>query len=428
MSLPDETRPPMAPVATTRVTRSQFESRIDATTAEMTSTAMTSAPISSVPTSTGSRIPRAAAPQAAGATPVEVAVASTPVAASTGVHDVVFGALALRPGGSGVQTYARELVAAASTLAPELSMAAVVQSDAVGELPTSVEPLTRPVGSGVRRAFSGLRPVRTPGRVFHSLDVDLPLLRDGITVSTVHDLSVFDTPWASSALRSRGERALLWRALNRADVLIAVSSFTAERIADIFGRGAHVIPLAPASWATPPSAEAVAEVRARLDLPDRFVLQVGTVEPRKDVALLAQACAEADMPLVLAGAGSTGPDAPASAHGLGYVATDDLPALYAAATVTAYCSRYEGFGLPPIEAMACGGAVVASAVGALPDVVGDGALLVAGHGPQAWARTLREAATGETGAHLRERGPIAAGALSWEATAAATLEVYESTR
>ena len=70
------------------------------------------------------------------------------------------------------------------------------------------------------------------------------------------------------------------------------------------------------------------------------------------------------------------------------VDVEDLPPLYAAATVTAYASFYEGYGLPPVEAMACGGAVVASAVGALPQVVGDGATLVHGHDEDDWVRAL----------------------------------------
>ncbi|GAA1460018.1 glycosyltransferase family 4 protein [Williamsia maris] len=342
--------------------------------------------------------------------------------------DVVFGALALRPGGSGVQTYARELLAAAAAADTDRSMAAIVQSDSLGELPDSVTGLGKPVTSGVRRAISGLAPSPASGRVFHSLDVDLPIRVAGLTVSTVHDLSVFDTPWASSALRARGERALLRRAFRRADILIAVSEFTAARVLALSGRRSHVIPLAPASWALPPTAAEVAEVRDRLGLPERFVLQVGTVEPRKDVALLADACVAVDIPLVLAGAGSTGPDAPRRAHGLGYVATSDLPALYAAATVTAYCSRYEGFGLPPVEAMACTGAVVASAVGALPDVVADGALLVRHHTVEAWSEALRGAMDPETNSGLRTRGPQAAAALSWKAAADTTLALYGGTR
>lgn len=72
------------------------------------------------------------------------------------------------------------------------------------------------------------------------------------------------------------------------------------------------------------------------------MLQVGTIEPRKDVALVAEACTELSIPFLLAGSGSTGPDAPRSARGLGYVATEDLPALYSAATAVAYSSTTRG--------------------------------------------------------------------------------------
>uniref|UniRef100_UPI0026EA8CF3 glycosyltransferase n=1 Tax=Mycolicibacterium bacteremicum TaxID=564198 RepID=UPI0026EA8CF3 len=123
--------------------------------------------------------------------------------------------------------------------------------------------------------------------------------------------------------------------------------------------------------------------------------------------------------------GSRGPAAPASAIGLGYVDTADLPALYAAATITAYASKYEGYGLPPVEAMACGGAVVASAVGALPQVVGDGAVLVGEHHPDAWTAAMRDiACDGDRRAELTAGALRVAAGLSWRRTAERTAAAY----
>lgn len=337
---------------------------------------------------------------------------------------ITFGALALRPGGSGVQTYIRELLRELPQFLDGTALRALVQRDAVGDLPERVAAIPRPVCDGVRRTVLGAVP-DTSAQIFHGLDVDLPLYTSGATVSTVHDTSVFDMPAASSWYRARGEQLLVRHALRKADVLLAVSEFTAERIAAISGRSAVIIELAPASWARPPDAAAVTAVRTKHDLPERFVLQVGTVEPRKDVALVAAAAEAIGLPCVLAGAGSRGPAAPASAIGLGYVDTADLPALYAAATITAYASKYEGYGLPPVEAMACGGAVVASAVGALPQVVGDGAVLVRAHHPDAWAAAMRDiACDGDRRAELTAGALRVAAGLSWRRTAELTAAAY----
>lgn len=339
---------------------------------------------------------------------------------------IVFGALALRPGGSGVQTYIRELLNELPHCLPGAELAAVVQRDAVGELPSSVRAIERPVTSGAARAVLGALPVEQCD-VVHGLDVDLPFLTKAFTVATVHDLSVIDMPSASSRFRALGEQRLVRRALRRADLLVAVSQFTADRIHAISGRNATVVGLAPAAWATVPTEARIEAVRSKYDLPDRFVIQVGTVEPRKNVQLVADAAESLGIPCLLAGAGSTGPDAPRNSRGLGYVDVEDLPALYAAATITAYASRYEGYGLPPVEAMASGGAVVASAVGALPDVVGDGAVLVRSENVDDWVSAMKPIAfDADARAALVDAAAAASREISWRRTAELTADAYRA--
>jgi glycosyltransferase involved in cell wall biosynthesis len=323
-------------------------------------------------------------------------------------------ALALRPDGAGVSTYIRELLRAFPA-AWQAACTAQVQSDAVGDLPRLVERSPVTPRAGARRALAGMVPGSRPGQVLHGLDVDLPYGHRGPTACTVHDLSVFDVPWAFPRLRVRGERALVAHALRRADVVLAVSSFTAERVKTLFGRDSVVTPLAPGSDLLPAGPGEAARVRLRYDLPDRFVLHVGSIEPRKDVPRLVDACRRLDLPLVLAGGGgaayvSTG------VRRLGYVPRQDLPALYRAATVTAYVSLYEGFGLPPVEALACGGRVVATRVADLPVLLGDAVTWAASCDVEALTDALRAAASGEEVAPAPE--------LSWEPAASRTVDVY----
>jgi len=336
---------------------------------------------------------------------------------------IALNALALEPGGSGVQTYIRELLRALPD-AVDADLSAAVQAPAASELSPAVTPIIRPEASGARRALSGMRSLGRADLV-HGLDVDLPLRPRAPTVATVHDLSVFDVPWAFSRWRARNEQLLVSTSIRRADVLITMSAFTAERVRVRFGREASVVPLAPAPDMRPPSAGEVARVRSLYGLPERFVLQVGTLEPRKDVAGLAAACRQAGVPLVLAGGTARGGAVPAGARALGYVPREALAALYGAATVVAYCSRYEGFGLPPLEAMACGAAVVATRVASLSDVLGNGACLVPPGAVAELAAVLRRLVADDAERQeLSRAGTERAGRLTWAATATATAAVY----
>ena len=285
----------------------------------------------------------------------------------------------------------------------------------------------------MRRALRSLLPIRGAD-IVHSLDVDLPLnavlpgpLR-GVgprSIATVHDLAVFDVPWAFPGRRAALERMALTLMLRNADELLAVSQFTADRIGERFGRIATVTPLAPRRDLRPPDTAAIASVRALLSLPDRFVLHVGTIEPRKDVRGLAAACRRLGIPLVTAGAGKLDPSDAGGVHALGYVDEKLLPALYGAATVVAYPSRYEGFGLPPVEAMACGAAVVVTAVGALPELAPRGFPLVRPDDPADLAEHLAAAVNDDQhNALLRQGGAALIAPLSWEATADKTADVY----
>jgi glycosyltransferase involved in cell wall biosynthesis len=338
---------------------------------------------------------------------------------------IVLNALALHAGGSGVQTYCRELLRALPSEI-DADLTAVVQRRARGELPDSVTARVRPDCEGVRRTVESLRSTG-PADLVHALDVDLPLRPGAASVATVHDLSLFDEPSAFGWARRVGKQVTTRRSIRRADAVIAVSAFTAERVKARFGRDAQVVLEAPAPEFAPPPDGAVAAVRTRFSLPERFVLHVGNLEPRKDVPTLARAAAAAGLQLVLAGAHIVTVDAPAGAQLLGQVDPEHLPALYAAATVVAYVSRYEGFGLPPVEAMACGATVMATRCGALPEVAGDGIEFVPVGDFEAQAIALRDLANDPARRTERSRAGLAAASrLSWNATARGTVDVYRS--
>jgi glycosyltransferase involved in cell wall biosynthesis len=181
----------------------------------------------------------------------------------------------------------------------------------------------------------------------------------------------------------------------------------------------------------PMTAEELAAARARLKLPERFILFVGTVEPRKNLETLLEAWAMMrDRPdLVVVGSwgwhygsikermGRLGP----SLHHLDSLDPDELPAVYNLARVLAHPAWYEGFGLPPLEAMACGTPVVVSDRSSLPEVVADAGLVVPAEQPEAWLKAL-ERVVGDTdyAAELRRRGILRAAQFSWGRSAKLT--------
>jgi len=338
---------------------------------------------------------------------------------------IVFNALPLDPRGGGVSTYIRELLAA---LVPVVDAELVAAVRPVGrdELPAGVAPLVLAESHGIRRAVAGARGFG-PADLVHGLDVDLPLRSGGFRVATVHDMAIFDVPWAFPRYRVMGERVVTRAAVRRADVVVAVSEFTAQRVRALCGRDPVVVHEAPGTGMVPATGDEVDVVRRAYDLPGRFVLHVGNIEPRKDLPTLADACRRVGVPLVLTGHSLWASRAPETVVQIGHVPTGDLPALYGAATLVAYASRYEGFGLPPVEAMACGAPVVSTPVPAVDEVVGEGAATFTPGDVDGLVGVLRTLLDDEDRRRaLADRGRRAVAALSWDRTARGTADIYRS--
>ena len=271
----------------------------------------------------------------------------------------------------------------------------------------------------------------------------LPLLAPCPGVVTVHDLAFLAYPEAAGAAKQRYRTVLTALSVRRAARVIAVSAFTRDELVRRLGtpvRKIVVVHNAVDPAFTPlPQAE-VARFRAEGGLLERMVLCVGTLEPRKNLRGLLDAFARVaphtDADLVVAGGKGWLYDdvfALVDALGLtrrvrfaGHVPDAQLPLWYNAAEVFVYPSLYEGFGLPPLEALACGTPTITSTAAALPEVVGDAAILSDPRDPAALAaalaRVLDDPALRST---LRDRGLRRAAGFSWARTAAATRAVYD---
>jgi len=267
--------------------------------------------------------------------------------------------------------------------------------------------------------------------VYHAIDFHLPGQSPVPLVVTLHDL----IPWAWGGSRMRGERLRYWifrRLLRRANVVLAVSSATADdavRLRVSSRQRIRVVPEA-AGPAFSPRAGAAQHVKHRWGMEKPYLLFVGALDARKDPASLLRAWAvarETHPELQLMLAGDPGPQAPRRMPGaylLGRIDDDGLAELYSAAACLPFPSRYEGFGLPCLEAMACGCPVAAFSNSSLPEVVDDAGMLVPDGDADALGRAAAEMIRAPE--RWRQAGLRRARQFSWAKTAREVISAYEA--
>ncbi len=282
--------------------------------------------------------------------------------------------------------------------------------------------------------------------LFHTTYYPIPPLVDKKTILTVHDVRLMRFPETYSRSRYWFLKLAVPYSVKRADKIIADSDFTKEELVKLLGvpreKIAVVHPGANPRFKPIRDQTSLKRVTAKLSLPDRFVLFVGHLEPRKNLARLVEAFSilksKTKLPhkLVILGRESWGYKPvleAAERHNecsdivfTGYVDEDDLPLVYNLADALALPSLYEGFGLPLLEAMACGVPVVTSKVSSLPEVAGKAAILVDPYNVEEIADGL-VAALGDEALRraLINKGLARAKKFRWEEAAAQIIHVYE---
>jgi glycosyltransferase involved in cell wall biosynthesis len=278
-----------------------------------------------------------------------------------------------------------------------------------------------------------------------------PLFPGTRSVVTIHDLIPMVLPLYRGSLLVRAYTQLAAVASRRADDIIADSGCSQRDIVRRLGIAAsrvHVVYLAADARYYPTDEAQIESVRRKYSLPANFLLYLGGFDQRKNVGVIIQAFAQlrdlyaAGYRLVLGGVmlGKDSEFFPAprriareanlpddAIRYIGWVDEADKPALYSSANIFLFPSRYEGFGLPSLEAMACGAPVICSNASSLPEVVGGAGITIDPNDIAAWADTIRAVASNaQRQAEMREQGIAQARKFSWERTAAETLAIYDS--
>ncbi len=305
--------------------------------------------------------------------------------------------------------------------------------------------LFAPVHTKLEQIMLPLELMRFPLDLLHSTDFIPPLHSSLPTVITVHDLAFLHWPHFLTK-DSASYYGQIDRGVRRAGHIIVPSESTKKDLIRQLGvpkdKVSVIYEAADDSFGPLPIQPTRREICRRYNLPGKFILFVGTIEPRKNVDGLLRAFRHLldkynvhDVGLAIAGGrGWLYEDVVHLIHELnlernvsllGRVGDEDLHKLYVAARCHVHPAHYEGFGLPPLEAMACGTPTIVSNVSSLPEVVGDAALMV---NPDNWEELAvamqRLLTDDELHAELREKGLQRARCFSWEQAAEKTLEVY----
>jgi glycosyltransferase involved in cell wall biosynthesis len=301
---------------------------------------------------------------------------------------------------------------------------------------------------------TGLGRWRLPARCYPFDGVDIMhwpnyLVLPGVSgkqVVTICDLTFLMFPDQHPWFRAKGLSWAVRRSVAEANAVMVISECTKRDAVKYLGvpeSKIHVTYCGTSSRFQPISFEQRRPVLGKYQLPtDGYLLYVGNIEPRKNLVRLVEAYAllkkqmTCQFPLILAGGAGWKNEAVhkriedmalgGAVRLIGYVSDEDLPAVISGATLFLYPSLYEGFGLPPLEAMACGIPVVTSNTSSLPEVVGDAAFTVDPYDVEGFTKAIGQLLTDqELQNEMRNRGLARAKQFSWERTARETLKVYE---
>jgi len=355
---------------------------------------------------------------------------------------------------TGVGHYTFEVARALAVAQPQEEFQVVSQIPFVAAAIESTEPtpsnlafIHEPVNAFTKHWWTLGLPLymrRNSFDLFHGTNYDVPLWGGVPTVLTIHDLSLFlyaETHEERRVKRARRRLPIMVRLATR--IIVPTESVRSE-VCEHFSVDTNkvvVIPEAPRRCFHPVGPESAREVLSRFGIEDSFVLYVGAIEPRKNLITLVRAMEELYTAttlrpqLVIAGPkGWLSDDLFAHvATSLikdrivltGYLGDDSLRALYSTCSVMCYPALYEGAGLPPLEAMACGAPVITSDARAVVEMTGDGAMSVAAMDHRGLAQSIVKLLSNASEREaLVQRGLKRAAQFTWERAAAETYETY----